>query len=213
MSAYGDPTDPILNPPTLNFFLAFSKKKSRPWLCAIPLSHREPTLLDHGNPRMCTASRDVSHANEATSLKVGYSRQFACFVIKIGGIFYGLRSYFRCENGGAKWSAVRSQWIWHRRPRLRRNWRNRGIWSSSRIVGECFARWWGRCAAWFREIYRRIDRWQWSISAPCYEFVHSPMIDVPLVQITNKASDFFLLFYFEPVLWKFMQETDRYRAK
>ena len=36
---------------------------------------------------MCTASRDVSHANEATSLKVGYSRQFACFVIKIGTIF------------------------------------------------------------------------------------------------------------------------------
>ena len=100
MSAYGDPTDPILNPPTLIFFGFFNKKKkSRPWLCTIPLSHREPTLLDRGNPRMCTASRDISHANESTSLKVGYSRQCACFVIKIGGI---LRSYFRCENGGAK---------------------------------------------------------------------------------------------------------------
>ena len=54
------------------------------------------------------------------------------------------------------------------------------------------------------------DRFQRRVTS---SFTHSAMINFPLVQITNKASDFFLLFYFEPVLWKFMQETDRYRAK
>ena len=209
MSAYGDPTDPILNPPTLNFFWLFQKKK-------IPTLAVRNTLEPPGTH--FARSRESPYVHSFSwrfTCKWGYvieSRVFPSICV----LRHQNRSYFRCENGGAKWG-------WKERCqiaanltsaiRLRRNWRNRGIWSSSRIVGECFARWWGRCAAWFREIYRRIDRWQWSISAPCYEFVHSPMIDVPLVQITNKASDFFLLFYFEPFLQKFMQETDRYRAK